>query len=89
MVGDFISESWAISNRNGGRFHFGIMGDFERNQHADTRVAKKAARAAADSFGLGGTAKRGKRKKLVDFMVSPRSSRFGSLGRTSMVFLRA
>ncbi|RXG84623.1 hypothetical protein EAS62_39555 [Bradyrhizobium zhanjiangense] len=32
MVGDFISERWAISNRNGGRFHFGIVGDFERNQ---------------------------------------------------------
>ncbi|WFU14644.1 hypothetical protein [Bradyrhizobium sp. CB3481] len=23
MVGDFISERWATSNRNGGRFHFG------------------------------------------------------------------
>jgi hypothetical protein len=35
MVGDFISERWAISNRDGGRFHFGIVGDFERNQHLD------------------------------------------------------
>jgi hypothetical protein len=35
MVGEIISEWWATSNRNGGRDHSGMVGDIERNQHAD------------------------------------------------------
>jgi len=34
IVGDFISEWWAISSRNRGRFEIGMMGDFPRNQHS-------------------------------------------------------
>jgi hypothetical protein len=60
-VGDFISERWAISNRNGGRFHFGIVGDFGRNQqgkadnakgdvHNTAGDVKDAARDAADAM---------------------------------------
>src|SRR6202049_2626491 len=31
--GEIISEWWAISFRNHGRFEIGMMGDFARNQH--------------------------------------------------------
>jgi hypothetical protein len=33
MVGDFISESGAISFRNRGRLNIGMVGDFARNHH--------------------------------------------------------
>src|SRR5689334_22245364 len=33
MAGEIISERRATSNRNGGRDHPGIPGDFSRNQH--------------------------------------------------------
>jgi hypothetical protein len=35
MAGEIISERRATSNRNGGRDHLGIPGDFRRNQQAD------------------------------------------------------
>jgi DNA modification methylase len=44
MVGEIISERRATSNRNGGRDHSGIVGDIERNQHGEHRVACGDAR---------------------------------------------
>src|SRR6266700_932986 len=35
MAGEIISERRATSNRNGGRDHPGIPGDFRRNQQAE------------------------------------------------------
>jgi hypothetical protein len=32
IAGEIISEWWAISFRNRGRFEIGMMGDFARNQ---------------------------------------------------------
>ncbi|MFY0736411.1 sulfite exporter TauE/SafE family protein [Aurantimonas sp. NFXS3] len=34
MAGDFNSERWATSIRNGGRHHLGSVGDISRNSHA-------------------------------------------------------
>jgi hypothetical protein len=36
-VSEIISEWWAISFRNRGRFKIGMVGDFARNQHAILR----------------------------------------------------
>jgi hypothetical protein len=33
IVSEIISEWWAISFRNRGRFKIGMVGDFARNQH--------------------------------------------------------
>jgi hypothetical protein len=33
IVGDIISEWWAISFRNRGRFEIGMVGEIPRNQH--------------------------------------------------------
>ncbi len=34
IVSEIISEWWAISFRNRGRFKIGMVGDFARNQHS-------------------------------------------------------
>jgi hypothetical protein len=55
--GEIISEWWAISFRNHGRFEIGMMGDFARNQHRppETGIMKGAAqkKIAARTRGLG------------------------------------
>ena len=48
MAGEIISERRATSNRNGGRDHPGIPGDFSRNQHFERYVALAREAAIGD-----------------------------------------
>src|SRR5712692_4116569 len=43
MAGEIISERRATSNRNGGRHHPGIPGDFRRNPQTGARRLRAAA----------------------------------------------
>jgi len=52
MPSEIISEQRATSNRNGGRDHPGIPGDFRRNQHMGQPDAWRMIRKRAAAAGI-------------------------------------
>ena len=80
MAGEIISERRATSNRNGGRHHPGIPGDFRRNPQTDRKVINSAGRSVDDWRAAWG----GRIDSLGDnpgyFPTTPEGYKFGATG---------